>query len=223
MLSKIKDFYIQWHITERCNLRCSHCYQENYTSNDLEWDELKEIADIIVLTLKRWNKTGRIALTGGEPFFSKHLYKLLQFFNESECISYLTILSNGTMLTEEDISWLKRIAKLKEIQISLDGAIPETHNKIRGENVFEKVIENIRLLQGNNMDVTLMYTLHRDNVEEVPLLIDLAIRESVNGITVERITPCGTGRDLKNLVLSPLERGFRQGAIGFVYFLSLEV
>jgi len=23
------DFLIQWHLTERCNLRCKHCYQDN--------------------------------------------------------------------------------------------------------------------------------------------------------------------------------------------------
>ena len=26
-------FFLQWHITHACNLRCAHCYQEEYTSH----------------------------------------------------------------------------------------------------------------------------------------------------------------------------------------------
>lgn len=39
-------FYFQWHITDACNLRCSHCYQENYSPNsELLLQDLKTIAD----------------------------------------------------------------------------------------------------------------------------------------------------------------------------------
>ncbi|GAI64609.1 unnamed protein product, partial [marine sediment metagenome] len=32
-----------WHITEKCNLRCDHCYQHNYKDqNEMSLDELKE-------------------------------------------------------------------------------------------------------------------------------------------------------------------------------------
>lgn len=35
------EFYFQWHITEKCNLRCRHCYHDNYTStNELNSDGL---------------------------------------------------------------------------------------------------------------------------------------------------------------------------------------
>jgi len=27
-LTREYEFIIQWHLTERCNLRCRHCYQE---------------------------------------------------------------------------------------------------------------------------------------------------------------------------------------------------
>ncbi len=200
-----EEFYIQWHITEKCNLRCLHCYQESYLSKDLEWTELERIANTIILTLKKWKKSGRIALTGGEPFLSKNLFGLLQLFDESEQISYLAILSNGTLINQTDINWLNKISKLKQIQISLDGATKETHDSIRGKNVFGKVIETTRLLRGNRFETTLMFTLHRGNMKEIPQLIELAIKEKVNALTVERVTPCGNGNDMKDLILSPQE------------------
>lgn len=199
------EFYIQWHITEKCNLRCLHCYQESHSSNDLESTELEMVANIILLTLKKWRKSGRIALTGGEPFLSKNLPGLLRLLNESEQISYLSVLSNGTVMNQTDIHWLKEISKLKQIQISLDGATAETHDRIRGKGVFNKAIETIRLLRANGLEITLMFTLHRGNMQDVPQLIELAIKEKVNALTVERVTPCGSVNDLKNLVLSPNE------------------
>ena len=38
-------FGFQWHITDRCNLRCTHCYQEDYSGSDeLDFDGLRQIA-----------------------------------------------------------------------------------------------------------------------------------------------------------------------------------
>ena len=38
----MQKFVIQWHITDKCNLRCKHCYQEDYC-NDLKIEQLEEI------------------------------------------------------------------------------------------------------------------------------------------------------------------------------------
>lgn len=54
-----EDFYFQWHITDKCNLRCAHCYQENYTdSQDMPLEELKAIAFKLFHTLSKWGKKG---------------------------------------------------------------------------------------------------------------------------------------------------------------------
>ena len=61
------EFYFQWHITERCNLQCIHCYQEsNNRQAELSLVQLKKIADEITVALKKWKKRGRIALSGGD-------------------------------------------------------------------------------------------------------------------------------------------------------------
>ena len=36
----MQKFVLQWHITHKCNLRCKHCYQEDY-SCDLDLDNLE--------------------------------------------------------------------------------------------------------------------------------------------------------------------------------------
>ena len=59
------EFYFQWHITEKCNLRCRHCYHDRYTSdNELELGQLIFIADKMDATLRKWDKIGTVSFTG---------------------------------------------------------------------------------------------------------------------------------------------------------------
>jgi len=202
-LGKDNNFYFQWHITEKCNLRCSHCYQDDYTSSsDMSIQELKNIANKLSPTLAKWKKKGDISITGGEPFIRKDLFPFLEYLDSSQEISHLHILSNGTLITDEIVEKLKKFTKLDSIQISLDGSSPETHDKIRGPGNFEKAIRGIRILISNCMDVKVMFTLQRCNMKDIPSLIDLAIKEKINGLTIERLVPMGSAKDAKDSLLS---------------------
>lgn len=185
------QFYFQWHFLSKCNLRCKHCYQDDYAHGELEPDKLYAIADRIILALKKWNMYGRISLTGGEPFSSNMLFPLLKYLDDSERIIFIDILTNGTLLKEEHIPKLKKIKKLHQIQISLDGGNAETHDVVRGKGAFNGAIDAIRLLRSRGIEVALMYTLMRTNQNSYIDFVDLAERENVNAITVERVTPCG--------------------------------
>ncbi len=201
-----EEFYFQWHITDRCNLRCSHCYQENYRSQDeMSIDSLKMIADKLISALNKWQREGRIALTGGEPLLKKELFPLLDYLQESEQIKNISILSNGTLLNKEIAEQLHSIKKLHFVQISLDGACAEINDVIRGKGSFHKALKAIRLLNQNGIPVRLMFTIHKGNVNEISPLIDLAISEDIDGLTFERFVPCGNGKGMKDMILSPGE------------------
>ena len=200
------EFYFQWHITEKCNMRCSHCYQADYDSkNEMSFEELKGIADKIFMVLKKWMKKGRIALTGGEPLINPHLFNLIKYLDKNDEIEKIGILTNGTLINEKTIDKIKEINKLHYIQISLDGAAPETNDKIRGKGSFRKALSAIRLLNQNRITTRLMFTIHKGNVSEISQLINLAINEGVDGLTFERLVPCGNGERMKDVLLSPEE------------------
>lgn len=186
------DFYIQWHITNKCNLRCKHCYQDDYTtSNELSFDEFVIVADKIFSTLHTWNKLGDFSVTGGEPFLHSRIFDILDYINSSGDVSRLDILTNGMFITEEIIQKLKQFNKLRYVQISLDGSSLKIHDEIRGNGSFDKAMKSIRLLIKNNIEVRIMFTLQRRNMFDVPSIIDLAIQENISGITIERIIPPG--------------------------------
>lgn len=203
---RFENFYFQWHITDKCNFRCSHCYQTTYAdSSEMSLTELIEIANRLFFTLSKWKKKGDISVTGGEPFLRKDLFAFLEYLDSSDGVSNLDILCNGTLITNQSAQRLKEITKLKRIQISLDGASPITHNKIRGHYAFEKAIRGIRILADYDFDVKVMFTLQRDNMSDISSLIDLAINENISGLTIERMVPMGSARNISESLLSTEE------------------
>lgn len=171
---KKEEFYFQWHFMNSCNLRCAHCYQEGYHYQDLPLNKLLEIGSQITTALKKWNMLGRISLTGGEPFLSPHILTLVNFLEKSDEIKQFDILTNGTCIKDEHVAALVQSKKLHQIQISLDGPIAEIHDRVRGKGTFQKVLETIKKLQANDIEVKLRkdaflseyYALHRAILEK---------------------------------------------------------
>ncbi|HKT65978.1 MAG TPA: radical SAM protein [Burkholderia sp.] len=68
--------FVKWYITQRCNLRCTHCYLTDYTKSP----ELSEIVPIID------HLGGRgvfgIVLIGGEPVVRNDLAEIVKRISE---------------------------------------------------------------------------------------------------------------------------------------------
>jgi AdoMet-dependent heme synthase len=188
-------FSFQWHITAKCNLRCSHCYQDNYSGfGELDLDGLKKIANEITITLSKWGKRGCIAITGGEPLLKDEAFDIINYLESFSETAYIDILTNGTLINENIIGKIKQSNKIRSVQISLDGANAKVHDSIRGINSFEKALTGIRLLRNNDIDVSIMFTLQRGNIRDIPSLIDLVRDEGIKNLTIERFVPKGAGK-----------------------------
>ena len=136
---------LQWHLSEACNLRCKHCYQENHVPVQLPYKDLLKILNQYRKLLKETGCLGHINLTGGEPLFCPHLFKLLDEFKKDKDLYSFAILTNGTLLTDETA---KKLASYDPwfIQVSLEGG-KKTNDFVRGEGTYEKIGEAIKLLR----------------------------------------------------------------------------
>lgn len=199
-----EPFHIQWHITNLCNLRCQHCYQDDFSrGRDLTWIGLKGVADNILTTLKEWGQTACIHLTGGEPLLKLELFPLLEYLNRSPLIDELGIITNGLLFDQNLVERLSAFPKLKKIKISLDGADEETNDSIRGEKTFIRIIENIPLIQHiNRFETIFMFTVMKRNFRELPSFLKLSQEVGVHGFIIERFIPWGKGRERRSEVLS---------------------
>ncbi len=199
------NFHIQWHITDFCNLRCRHCYQDNYTPDrDLGKAELFKIADNIIETMELWGKKLIVSLTGGEPFLKKELWDLLGYLSDSDVVSEISIITNGTIV-DKYRGQLKSFPKLNQILVSLDGVTPEINDEIRGEGVFKKVTDNLAFLKRERFKVLVMYTVLKRNLNHARRLLSFAREYSLDGFILERFIPLGQSKGVKEEVVSPEE------------------
>ncbi|MBW1993917.1 MAG: radical SAM protein [Deltaproteobacteria bacterium] len=201
------EFYFQWHITEKCNFRCKHCYHTDYASaNELNLDQLILISDKIDSTLRKWDKNGTLSITGGEPLMvMDKLFPLLRHINSFETINHFDLLTNGSLLDKGILSKLKEFKKLRRVQVSLEAGNKELNDRIRGNGSFEKTLSAIRLLKKNGFQVAVMTTISHMNKEEIEPLIELLKINEVDTFSAERFIPEGAGAGLKNEFLTAEE------------------
>ena len=97
-LNATDEFYFQWHITERCNKNCRHCYQNGHPSDDLPLSDLYTILEFMDEALTKWDLKGSLSLTGGEPFIRySDLHSLMGRIDQLDNFAYYDILTNGSL------------------------------------------------------------------------------------------------------------------------------
>ena len=202
-----EQFYIQWHITNLCNLRCQHCYQDDFSKkSDLDWAGLEKVCDNLLNTMREWGKTACIHLTGGEPLLKPDLLPLLTHLDRHSIVEELGIITNGLTIDQEIMRRLSGFSKLKKIKISLDGGDAETNDSIRQKGAFDKVMQNLPLIkEGGRFEILFMLTIMKRNFRSLPSLFRLCHNIDIDGLIIERFIPLGRGRKVMDEVLSKEE------------------
>lgn len=193
-------FLIVWNFTNACNLNCKHCYQnaDKPARDELNTEEAKmavdELADVGV---------AYIAVSGGEPLVRKDFFEVAERIRDREMT--FSLATNGTLLNDEIVTKLESL-DCEYVQISLDGARPETHNRFRGKNTFEQTIRGIENAVNSDMTVSIATTITKHNFDEVPDLIEISEDLGVDTWMHYNFIPTGRGKDIKELDLTPEER-----------------
>ena len=132
-------------VTDRCNLRCKHCFYFREEHESLQMDGDKFLKGLRILR-DRHNIVS-MGWSGGEPLYRREiveegagLFKLNQLF------------TNGT-LPIPDVPGLMPF-------VSLDGT-REVHDEVRGKGVYDKIMANIR--DCPSQAVIFLSTVHRIN------------------------------------------------------------
>jgi len=92
---------LQWHLSERCNLRCRHCYQDTYAINARGLEDWHMLLRHYTAFLKaRPGMRGHINLTGGEPLALSEFPALMETLAGMPDTIPVGILSNGTLIDD---------------------------------------------------------------------------------------------------------------------------
>jgi MoaA/NifB/PqqE/SkfB family radical SAM enzyme len=134
----------------------------------------------------------RVVLHGlGEPLLNKDLPRMISYLKERG--TYVLFNSNGILLNAKRGQALID-AGLDEYRLSMDGASRETYATVRGVDAFDKVWRNIKAFlalqqeqRASKPAVSLWFTAMRENLHELPGLIDLASEHGVREIYLQRL------------------------------------
>lgn len=201
---------LQWHVTERCNLRCAHCYQEGYSGEDLPFEDLLKVLRQYTDLLDCWRQApwstrvhGHITVTGGEPFVRADFFDLLEVFAANHRQFSFAILTNGSLI---DAATAHRLRKLRPayVQVSVDGS-QTTHDSIRGRGNFERTVAAIKCLVRQGIRTMISFSAHRGNFREFPEVCRLGRKLRVSRVWADRVVPWGSGEELRQQVLTPEE------------------
>jgi len=199
------DYYftLQLHITNRCNLNCPYCYHFDHGKHgNLKLEDYYDILENFITLCKQWDVKPNIIFAGGEPFANKDFEKICDFYSKSSDFGMYAVLSNGTLITQDRIESLKH-HNIRFIQISLDGYNEETHDLTRGVGSFNKTIDGIRVLQTNNIPVSVNVVLSYRTNEYIDHFFRMAERNNIKRITFGRLVPIGMGNTEISSMLSP--------------------
>jgi organic radical activating enzyme len=135
-----------------CNLNCQGCYIESSPyNNSLEYIKFEEVKFYIDEIVSNNLKTSIIGFTGGEPFMNPDIIKILKYVLNSGFNTL--VLTNGMRpikLKFKDILNLPFLNNMK-IRVSIDHYLKPLHEKIRGINTWDSLIDNIVWLKKNNI------------------------------------------------------------------------
>jgi GTP 3',8-cyclase len=142
--------YLRISITDRCNLRCIYCMEEDGASFVPHEEVLsyEEILHLVRISVQAGIK--KVRLTGGEPLVRKGLIPFLEKLSDTDGLDEITLTTNGVLL-EEHAEAIRRCG-ICRLNISLDSLQPERFRNITRRDCFERTLAGIRAAERVGFD-----------------------------------------------------------------------
>lgn len=165
--------------TTNCNARCPYCYEKEYRRRDMDGKTAEDVAEYIRETAGR-----KVSLRwfGGEPLCNTEAIDIIcGKLREANLLYKSYMITNGYLLDRCDISAVKGLWKLRQVQITLDGT-QDVYNVTKhficdDESPFMRVINNINLMLDNEIEVIARLNVSESNVYDMHNLVDFLSQE----------------------------------------------
>jgi len=193
-----------WNFTNRCNLKCKHCYQDsdhNRLADELTLAEKLDLVDQMGAM-----SMPMLAISGGEPTISQDLLPVVR--RASGYGMHLSLATNGTALTPQLADDLAD-AGMRYVEISLDSVDPARHDAFRGvAGMWDRAVAGARLVAAHDrLRLGIATCVHQGNLHEVRELMDFAENDlGAESFAHFNFIPVGRGLKMVTGDLTPAQR-----------------
>ncbi len=172
-------------ITNHCNFDCIHCLRDKRSPRAHMRAELFDAALRAIASVGLRN----VCLTGGEPALHPDLRRLFGLL-----VDYgmrFSLVSNGFLYEERILPlWdAKMREQLTGVCFSLDGATPASHDRIRQEGSFARVVRSLEASQKRGIPVSVKSIVHRENKQDVLDVAQLCASLGVESLGYVLLSP----------------------------------
>ena len=170
-------------LSHRCPLQCPYC------SNPLELERSSRELDTATWkqVLDQAAEIGmhQVHFSGGEPTVRKDLEDLVE--HATKVGLYSNLITSGVLLDEERLNRLADLG-LEHVQVSFQDTDAENADRIGGyPGGHVKKIEVAKLVRRVGLPLTVNAVVHRQNIENVPAFIDLAVELDAERLEVAQV------------------------------------
>lgn len=187
---------IQWKITNKCNLKCKHCYLGKLDGFELPFEKANEIADTIINS-----NVMEVTISGGECLTYKGIEKIIKKFliNGIKVDVFTNALLLKNVLDKIDSDILNKSALL--FYVSVDG-LKSSHEQIRGKNTFDKTIENIKYAIEKGYPIVTNTVINKINYCDIMDMIVLLKQMGVKDVQLSNLIVQGSADNSMKISLS---------------------
>ena len=122
-------------LTNRCNLRCQHCFTERHAATgDLSLEIIEKL-----LNEGKECDIDHLAFTGGEPAIHPQFLEIIQRVCQAGYT--FSFVSNGLNFPHIYPQLLLHRQWFTGVTFSLDGASEEIHDRLRGRGSYRRVMQ----------------------------------------------------------------------------------
>jgi radical SAM protein with 4Fe4S-binding SPASM domain len=170
---------VHFYITRRCNLNCPFCFYDSIPSMSKEGDKELDSEFWIRLAdeIAEINPEAMISISGGEPLIRTDAIDIIERISQTGLKTRLV--TNGTLFTEDLVSRLSKISKLR-VQVSIDSLVPEENARTRGQGSMEKAVEAVQWMVEAGVNVAISSTVTQINKKSIWRLKQFCDRNNIS-------------------------------------------
>ena len=178
-------------MTNRCNLRCVHCYLGDQRSPSSAAGELDTAFWLSVVDQIAEAGCLHLLITGGEPFLRPDFAEVYTHAKRRGLL--VTVFTNGTRLDEKLLRLFRELPPWF-VEVSLYGASKETYDRVTTvAGAYEKCLAGVDALVGAGIRIGLKTVILKGNQHEVPAMRAMAEERGAGFRVDPAIFPCRDG------------------------------
>ncbi len=182
---------ISFDITQACNLKCVHCFNDSGDApplKDISYEKKLDIARQIAAV-----HPVNVCICGGETTCSPILFDVIDALEPENGARLVSMVSNGFLMTQELADKLKAHG-VYLVQISVDGANAWQHDSFRGvDGSFDRAVNAIKYLKKAGLTVDTAFTPNVLNYRSFRECAKLLAEFGVYQMRVMPFLPSGRG------------------------------